>query len=106
MKSLPRSPFGMRLFYGWVVVGITVIILLLAAGVRSAPGVMLDAQLIDTAWSRALVSSAVSIRLFVLGLGAPFSGSLIARFGARLIALIALIGLLEQIPKWHMKTHP
>ncbi len=103
MKSLPRSPFGMRLFYGWVVVGITVIILLLAAGVRSAPGVMLDAQLIDTARSRTLISSAVSMGLFVFGLGAPLSGSLIARFGARLIALIGLLIMavamfLERIP--------
>ncbi len=87
MKSLPRSPFGMRLFYGWVVVGITVIILLLAAGVRSAPGVMLDAQLIDTAWSRALVSSAVSMGLFVFGLGAPFFGSLIALIGLLIMAV-------------------
>lgn len=80
-----------QLFYGWVVVGITVAILLLAAGVRSAPGVMLDAQLIETTWTRTLISAAVSMGLFVFGLGAPFAGGLIARFGPRLIALIGLL---------------
>lgn len=92
-KSADQFPqaTSARFFYGWVVVGITVVVLLLAAGVRSAPGVMLDAQLIDTTWSRTLISSSVSLGLFIFGLGAPFAGGLIARFGPRLIALIGLL---------------
>ena len=84
-SALPKQT---KFFYGWVVVGITVVVLLLSAGVRSAPGVMLDAQLLDTGWQRVVLSSAVSLGLAVFGLGAPLAGSLIARFGARLIALI------------------
>ena len=87
-SALPKQT---KFFYGWVVVGITVVVLLLSAGVRSAPGVMLDAQLLDTGWQRMVLSSAVSLGLAVFGLGAPLAGSLIARFGARLIALIGLL---------------
>jgi len=90
-NSQNASQTQSHFFYGWVVVGITVIVLLIAAGVRSAPGVMLDAQLIDTTWSRTLISSSVSLGLFIFGLGAPFAGGLIARFGPRLIALIGLL---------------
>jgi MFS family permease len=87
-SALPKQA---KFFYGWVVVGITAVVLLLAAGVRSAPGVMIDAQLLDTGWQRVVLSSSVSLGLAVFGLGAPLAGSLIARFGARLIALIGLL---------------
>jgi MFS family permease len=87
-SALPKQN---KFFYGWIVVGITVVVLLLAAGARSAPGVMIDAQLLDTGWDRVVLSSAVSLGLVVFGLGAPLAGSLIARFGSRLIALVGLL---------------
>ncbi len=52
---------------------------------------MLDAQLIETTWTRTLISAAVSMGLLVFGLGAPFAGGLIARFGPRIIALLGLL---------------
>ena len=79
-----------KFFYGWVVVGITLIVLLNEAAVSAAPGVMLDAMLADTGWSRTLIASAVSLGLVLFGLGAPFSGALIGRFGPRRIALMGL----------------
>jgi sugar phosphate permease len=79
-----------KFHYGWVVVTMTVLVLLAAAGVRSAPGVMLVPIQIETGWSRAIISFAVSMGLFVFGLSSPLSGALIARLGARLIMMIGL----------------
>ncbi len=79
-----------KFHYGWVVVAMTVLVLLAAAGVRSAPGVMLVPIQIETGWSRAIISFAVSMGLFVFGLSSPLSGTLIARLGARLIMMIGL----------------
>ena len=80
-----------RLYYGWIVVAVTALALLVSAGVRSAPGVFLIPLQEDTQWSTGVISFAVSIGLLVLGLTAPISGWLIDRFGPRLLAVIALI---------------
>ena len=88
MAHLSNSP---RLYYGWIVVGVTALALLVSAGVRSAPGVFLVPLQEDTQWSTGVISFAVSIGLLVLGLTAPVSGWLIDRFGPRLLAVIALV---------------
>jgi hypothetical protein len=37
-----HKAIGKRFYYGWVVVGVTAVTLLVSAGVRSAPGVFLN----------------------------------------------------------------
>jgi sugar phosphate permease len=87
--------FGNRLYYGWVVVGVTAVTLLVSAGVRSAPGVFLNSLQADMGWSLATISFAVSIGLLLFGLVGPLTGWLIDRFGPRLVILggIALIAV-------------
>ncbi len=80
-----------RFFYGWVVVAVTALTLLVSAGVRSAPGVFLVPLQEDTQWSIGVISFAVSIGLLVLGLTAPVSGWFIDRYGPRRLAVIALV---------------
>lgn len=80
-----------RLYYGWIVVAVTALTLLVSAGVRSAPGVFLVPMQQDTGWSIGVLSFAVSIGLLVLGLTAPVGGWLIDRFGPRKLAVIALV---------------
>ncbi len=80
-----------RIYYGWVVVGVTALALLVSAGVRSAPGVFLVPLQEDTQWSIGVISFAVSIGLLVLGLTAPVGGWLIDRFGPRWLTAIALL---------------
>lgn len=80
-----------RLYYGWIVVAVTALALLVSAGVRSAPGVFLVPLQEDTQWSIGVISFAVSIGLLVLGLTAPVSGWFIDRYGPRLLAIIALV---------------
>ena len=62
-----------RLFYGWVVVAVTALALIISAGVRSAPGVFLVSVQEDTQWSMGVISFAASLGLLVLGLTAPWA---------------------------------
>jgi len=80
-----------RFYYGWIVVAVTALALLVSAGVRSAPGVFLVPMQEDTGWSIGVISFAVSVGLLVLGLTAPLGGWLIDRFGPRRLAVIALV---------------
>ena len=85
---------GGRFYYGWVVVAVTALTLLVSAGVRSAPGVMIHPLEMDLGWSRTAISFAVSLGLLLYGLAGPFAGWLMDRFGPRLMMLagLALIG--------------
>ena len=80
-----------RIFYGWVVVGITFVTLLVSAGVRSAPGVLIHPLEADLNWNRAAISFAVSIGLVLFGFSAPFGGLLMNRFGPRRLMLLGLL---------------
>ena len=65
--SIERRMRG-RVHYGWIVVGVTFVTLLAAAGIRSAPGVLMIPLEREFGWTRATVSFAVSINLFLYGL--------------------------------------
>jgi MFS family permease len=81
-----------KLYYGWVVVAVTAIALILAAGVRSAPGVfVLPIQEDFPSWKRAAISFAISIGLVMYGFGGPLSGWLMDRFGPRRIVFAGLL---------------
>jgi sugar phosphate permease len=82
---------GGRVFYGWIVVGVTFATLLVSAGVRSAPGVLIHPLEVDLNWSRAAISFAVSIGLLLFGFAAPFGGMLMNRFGPRRLMLFGLL---------------
>ena len=99
-QSNPQRP--QRLFYGWVVVGIVALALIVAAGVRSAPGVFLKPVHDDMGWSRADISFAVSVGLVIFGLTAPISGRLIDSFGPRkvMVAGLVLVGISMASARW------
>ncbi len=82
-------------FYGWIVVGIAFLTILVAGGIRSAPGVFIHPLEVDLGWSRAAVAFAVSVGLLLHGLTSPFAGRLTDRLGPRRIMLagLALLGL-------------
>jgi predicted MFS family arabinose efflux permease len=82
-----------KLHYGWIVAGVTFVALLAAAGSRAAPGVMLLPLGNEFQWSRATVSSIVSINIFLYGLVGPFAAALYQRFGLRQIMITAMLML-------------
>ena len=80
-----------RFHYGWVVVGVTALALLVAAGVRSAPGVLIKPLEDDFGWGRAAISFAASIGLLLFGLAGPLTGAVMGRFGPRRILTAGLV---------------
>ena len=73
--------------YAWVVTGVTFVTLLISAGVRSAPSVLIHPLETDFGWSRDAIAFAVSIGLLLYGLSGPFAGRLMDRFGTRVVML-------------------
>src|SRR5215510_7897184 len=76
--------------YAWVVAAVTFVILLVTAGVRATPGVLMVSLENEFGWSRAAISSAVAINIALFGLIGPFAASVIDRWGARRVILGAL----------------
>ena len=88
--SLVTSAPSQRLHYGWVVVGATFLTMLVTAGAVGAPGVMILPLQKEFGWQTSEISIALSIRLALFGLMAPFAAALINRYGMRRMVLIAL----------------
>lgn len=78
------------LFYGWVVVAVTAIVVLMTAGVRSAPGAFMLTMSAEPGWSTASVSFAAAAGFVVYGFAGPMSGWLMGRIGVRNVALLSL----------------
>ncbi|TMQ14445.1 MAG: MFS transporter, partial [Candidatus Rokuibacteriota bacterium] len=91
--SLLSTPRRGRIHYGWIVVAVTFVTLLAAAGIRSAPGVLMIPLEREFGWTRATVSFAVSVNLFLYGLSGPFVAGLMDRRGIRsvMVASLALV---------------
>ncbi len=78
-------------YYGWVVVGVVFAALLVSAGVRAAPTVLVHPLEMELGWSRAAISFAVSIGLLLYGLSGPVAGWLMDRFGPKRLTVVGII---------------
>ncbi|HEX2173310.1 MAG TPA: MFS transporter, partial [Dehalococcoidia bacterium] len=79
------------IYYGWIVVAVTFLTLLVAAGVRGAPGIIIIPIEGEFGWDRASISLAIAVNLVAYGLASPLSGRLINRFGTRAVTIWALV---------------
>lgn len=79
-----------KIHYGWIVVGITCLVLLTGAGIRSTPGILMVPLEEEFHWSRATIALAVSINLVLYGCIGPFAAAVMERFGIRRSVLCAL----------------
>jgi sugar phosphate permease len=81
----------MRLHYSWVVAAVTFAILLVGAGVRATPGVLMVPLEMEFGWNRAAISFAVAINIALFGVIGPFAAAVMNRFGVRRVLLAALV---------------
>ena len=80
-----------RLHYGWVVAALGFLVLLVAAGARSTPGVLMRPMESTMGWSAATISLAVAINIVLFGLMGPFAAALMQSIGVRKTILIGLL---------------
>lgn len=79
-----------RLHYAWVIAAVTFLVLLVTAGIRATPGVLMVPLESEFGWTSAAISVAIAINLALFGLIGPFAASLMDRWGLRRMILCAL----------------
>ncbi|MBN9220487.1 MAG: MFS transporter [Mesorhizobium sp.] len=85
----------MNLSYRWVIVAAGALMSCVAIGTMFSLAIFLEPMALDTQWSRAGISSAMTLNFLVMGLGGFAWGALSDRFGARIVVTIGavLLGL-------------
>jgi len=79
-----------NIHYGWVVVAVTFLAMLVTAGAMGAPGVLIVPLEREFGWDNAQISTALALRLLLFGLFGPFAAAFMNRFGVRRVTLCAL----------------
>jgi MFS family permease len=87
VRALARS----RIHYAWVVLVVTFLVMLMAAGFRSTPGVFLKPYETEFGWSPGLIGGGIAISLLLYGAGAPFAAAIVERVGMRRTCAVALV---------------
>jgi sugar phosphate permease len=90
MHTETPSPGGRRIHYAWVVAFATFVVLLVTAGIRATPGLLMVSLETEFGWSRAVISAAVAINIALFGLIGPFAASAMDRWGMRRLVLVAV----------------
>jgi sugar phosphate permease len=98
-----------RWHYAWVVAVVTFVVLLVTAGIRATPGLLMVPLETEFGWTRAAISAAVALNIALFGLLGPFAASAMDRWGVRRLVLAALallavsVGLTTQMrSQWQM----
>src|SRR5215469_2363757 len=79
-----------RFHYAWVIVAVTFGVVVVSAGVRATPGVLIVPFEEEFHWSRATISFALGINLLLFGAIGPFAAAVMDRCGVRRTMTLAL----------------
>jgi MFS family permease len=81
--------------YRWVIVGAGALMTCVALGAMFSLAIFLEPISVDTNWSRAGISSAMTLNFLVMGVGGFMWGAATDRYGPRIVVLIGavLLGL-------------
>lgn len=104
MAISSARPFGPR--YAFVVVAAIFLCLLVAAALRSAPGVLIQPLQSAFGWSRDTVSASAAIGILIYGLTGPFAAALMERIGLRRTVIGALALMSGAIASSLLMTQP
>jgi len=80
-----------RLHYAWIVAALTFLTLLVVAGIRATPSVLIVPLEHDFGWGRDQITLAVSVGLCLFGLMGPFAAAAMQSFGIRATMIAALV---------------
>ena len=81
----------LKIHYAWVVAGMTFLILILGAGVRATPSILLVPLEKEFGWSAASISGAIAVNIFLFGMIGPFAVAIMERFGLRRTVSLSLV---------------
>jgi len=90
MTASQIRPISTRLHYAWIIVAVTFVVVVVTAGVRATPGVLIVPLEAQFGWSRATISAAIGVNLLLYGAIGPFGAAAMERFGARRTMGLAL----------------
>ncbi|RWE28287.1 MFS transporter, partial [Mesorhizobium sp.] len=85
----------MKLSYRWIIVAAGALMSCVALGAMFSLAIFLEPMALDTGWSRAGISSAMTLNFLVMGVGGFAWGAIYDRVGARIVVLAGavLLGL-------------
>ena len=99
----PRRPMAFRPVHPAIIVaGVIFLALLVAAGVRSAPSVLMVPLQLHFGWDRATISATAALGIFLYGLVGPFAAALMMSVGVRRMVMggLGLMGLATLSSLW------
>ena len=89
-STLAASLARRNIHYGWVVVAVTFLTLLVTAAAMGTPGVLIVPLEQEFGWDNAQISSALALRIMLFGLFGPFAAAFMNRFGVRRVIIVAM----------------
>jgi sugar phosphate permease len=82
---------AVRPHYAWVIAGVSAAIVVVTAGVRATPGILVVPLEAEFHWSRATIAFAIGVNLLLYGAVGPFAAAAMDRFGVRRTMTLALL---------------
>ncbi|MFY9781336.1 MAG: MFS transporter [Candidatus Baltobacteraceae bacterium] len=89
MTKTPPLRIG-RMHYAWIVATLVFAVLIVVAGIRATPGVLMVPMERSLGWSAATVSAAAGLNIALYGLTGPFAAALMQTLGVRRTMLLGL----------------
>ena len=105
VETLP-APTAPRLHYAWIVAGVTFLVLLIGAGVRATPSVLIVPWEREFGWTAATISVGIALNIFLYGMIGPFAVAIIERFGLRISVCCSLFVLAVGTAATSLMTAP
>ena len=81
------------IFFGWYIVGLAIIAMMLVYGIRSSFSAFFPYIVDEFLWYRGSTAIMFSLSILVYGLTAPFAGSLVDRWKPRVVVVIGILVL-------------
>jgi MFS family permease len=90
-RMLHRTGFIPSRVHFLLIVAVTFFALLVSAGLRATPGVLMMPLQLNFGWDRATISFAAAVGIFLYGLVGPFAAAFMISFGIRRTMLAGLL---------------